>query len=481
MTDGPPLPADLWGSLPPEAQALILALRAEVAELRAEVRDQQRHIAELQERLNVNSANSSRPPSTDAPTVKRRPPRPSSGRSPGGQPGHERQQRHLLPPDHTEVLKPSRCRRCGHALRGDDPQPLRHQVLELPKIRPEVTEYRLHRLRCPACGLATCASLPAGVPTGGQGPRLQAVLALMAGAYRMSKRMVQTFSADVLGVPICAGQVCACEAGTAAAIEPVVQELREYVRGQPANVDETGWWQKRQRGWLWVVVTQAVTVFTIALSRAAAVAQELVDPAAGQVITTDRYKGYLWLPLRQRQVCWAHLIRDFQAMVDRASAGSALGEELLCLAEDLFTGWYRARDGTMTRSTFRRYAADLRPWVRSQLEAGAACACAKTAGTCREILAVEPALWTFARVEGVEPTNNAAERALRHAVQWRKTSYGTNSAAGSHFVENILTIVATCRQQGRNVLEYLTGCCDAAVEGTAPESLLPKLAGVGAP
>src|SRR6516165_4937824 len=220
MTDGPPLPADLWGSLPPEAQALILALRAEVAELRAEVCDQQRHIADLQERLNQNSANSSRPPSTDPLTVKRRPPRPSSGRSPGGQPGHERQQRPLLPPDHTEVLKPSRCRRCGHALQGEDPRPLRHQVLELPKFRPEVTEYRLHRLRCPACGLSTCASLPAGVPTGGQGPRLQAVLALMAGAYRMSKRMVQTFCADVLGVPICAGQVCACEAGTAAAIEP---------------------------------------------------------------------------------------------------------------------------------------------------------------------------------------------------------------------------------------------------------------------
>jgi transposase len=95
------------------------------------------------------------------------------------------------------------------------------------------------------------------------------------------------------------------------------------------------------------------------------------------------------------------------------------------------------------------------------------------------VLAVEPALWTFVRVEGIEPTNNAAERALRHAVQWRKTSYGTESEVGSHYVENILTVVATCRQQGRNVLEYLTGCCRAALEGTAPASLLP--AGMGAP
>jgi transposase len=473
MSARPPLSADIWDSLPSEARALILALRAEVAELRVKVQALQQQVQELQCRLNQNSTNSSRPPSTDPPNIKRRPPRPPSGRRSGGQSGHARQQRPLLPPDHMEILKPTQCRRCGRALRGTDPHPLRHQVLELPPIRPEVTEYQLHRLRCPGCGLATCAALPRGVPSGGQGPRLQAALALMTGAYRMSKRMVQTFCGDVLGVPVCAGQVCASEAETAAATDSVVKELRDYVRSRSANVDETGWWQNRQRGWLWAVVTQAATVFTIALSRAGSVAKGLVDPSAGQVITTDRYKGYLWLPLRQRQICWAHLIRDFQAMVDRAGAGSPIGEELLCCAEDLFTWWYRVRDGTLSRATFRRYVGELRSWVRSRLETGTACGCAKTAGTCREILAVEPALWTFARVEGNEPTNNAVERALRHAVLWRKTSNGTDSEAGSHFVENILTLVATCRQQGRNVLEYLTQCCEAALEGARPGSLVP--------
>jgi transposase len=473
MSARPPLPADLWDSLPPEARALILAQRAELAALRAEVQALQRQVQELSDRLNQNSTNSSRPPSTAPPTAKRRAPRPPSGRSCGGQPGHRLQRRPLLPPDHVQALKPTRCRRCGHALRGEDPQPLRHQVLELPKIRPEVTEYRLHRLCCPRCGASTCSSLPAGVPAGGQGPRLQAVLALMTGAYRMSKRMVQTFCADVLGAPVCAGQVCASEAETAAATEPVVQELREYARRQPANVDETGWWQGRRRGWLWAVATRSVTVFAIALSRAGSVAQGLLDPAAGQVITTDRYKGYLWLPLRQRQICWAHLVRDFQAMVDRADEGSPVGQELLCCAQDLFTWWYRVRDGTLLRSTFRQYMGVVRWMVREQLEAGAACGCARTAGTCRELLALEPALWTFARVEGVEPTNNAAERALRHAVLWRKTSHGTDSEAGSQFVENILTVVATCRQQGRNLLEYLTQCCQASVRGMKPPSLLP--------
>src|SRR4051794_38903032 len=160
MSARPPLPADLWDSLPSEVRALILAQRAEVAELQARVQALQRQVQELHERLNQNSTNSSRPPSTDPPTAKRRPPRPASGRLTGGQPGHRRQRRPLLPPDQVQVLKPTRCRRCGHALRGEDPQPLRHQVLELPKIRPEVTEYQLYRLCCPRCGISTCASLP---------------------------------------------------------------------------------------------------------------------------------------------------------------------------------------------------------------------------------------------------------------------------------------------------------------------------------
>src|SRR5262249_20326062 len=155
----------------------------------------------------------------------------------------------------------TRCRGCGHPLAGQDPRPLRHQVLELPPIQPEVTEYQLHRLCCPRCGHSTFARLPDGAPTGGQGSRLQSVLALMTGAYRMSKRLVQTFCADGFGVPLCAGQVCASEAETAAALDPVVKQLRDYVRSQPANVDETHRRENRRRGWLWTAVTQAVTVF----------------------------------------------------------------------------------------------------------------------------------------------------------------------------------------------------------------------------
>lgn len=474
MRQEPPIPAELWDQIPPAVQAALLVVFQQY-EQRIAALEQRVH--DLEEQLRQNSTNSSRPPSSDPPAVKRAPPRAPSGRRRGGQPGHQLQQRPLLPADHTHTLKPASCRGCGHALSGQDPRPLRHQILELPAIRPEVTEYQLHRLRCPRCGLSTCATLPAGVPRGGQGPRLQAVLALMTGAYRLSKRMVQTFCDDVFGTPVCIGQVCALEAETAAATEPVVAALRAYVREQPANVDETGWRQQQRRGWLWAVVTATVTVFRVALSRAAWVAQELVDPSARQVITTDRFPSYSWLPLRQRQLCWAHLVRDFQAMVDRGDAGSAIGEELLCCGQDLFTWWYRVRDGTLSRSTFQRKVGELRPWVRHQLEAGSVCGCAKTAAVCRELLEVEPALWTFVRVAGIEPTNNAAERALRHAVMWRKTSSGTDSAGGSQFVANILSIVGTCRQQGRNVLEFLTHCCQSYIQGTKPPSLLPQGSG----
>lgn len=470
-----PIPAELWDQVPPAAQEALLLLFRHAEQRIAQLEQQ---VADLSQRLNQNSSNSSKPPSSDGPAVKRSPPRPSLGRKQGGQPGHAFASRPLLPPDRTHTLKPHACRRCGHALHGTDPQPLRHQVLELPVLKPDVTEYQLHRLRCPGCGTSTCAPLPDDVPSGQAGPRLQATLALLAGAYRLSKDQIESLCADVFGIPLCAGTVCALERKTAAALDPVVAEIRDHVQSQSVHIDETSWRQRRQRGWLWVVVTNYLSLFQIVASRGAKVAKDLIGEVGQRIVTSDRYSAYSYLPVQRRQVCWAHLKRDFQAMVDRQDAGSEIGEELLCFAQDVFTWWYRVRDGTgrwrMSRSTLQRYVAELRPHFRATLEAGAACGCAKTAGVCAEILKVEPALWTFVREEGIEPTNNAAERALRHAVVWRKTSYGTESEAGSRFVGNILTVVASCRQQGKNVLEFLTRCCAAACRGEAAPSLLPQ-------
>jgi transposase len=474
MTAEPPIPAELWDQIPPAAQAALLAL---LQQYEQSLQALQQQVDSLQQQLNQNSTNSSRPPSSDGPAVKRSPPRPASGRKRGGQPGHPLQVRPLLPADHTHTLKPSACRRCGQPLRGEDTQPLRHQVLELPPIRPTVTEYQLHRLRCPCCGTSTCATLPEAVPAHRAGLRLQATVAVLTGAYRLSKRQAETLCADLFGVPLSAGAVCDLEQHTAAALGPVVEPLQEYVRTQPINMDETGWRENRQRGWLWVAVTASVTLFHIARSRSGAVVRQLLGPGFHWVLTSDRFSAYNWLAQRRRQICWAHLKRDFQAMMDRGGEAGEVGNALMCFVQDVFTWWYRVRDGTpepMSRATFQKYIGGLRPRFRATLEEGARCSCAKTAGTCREVLKVERALWTFVRVEGIEPTNNAAERALRHAVLWRKSSYGTDSAAGSRFVERVLSVVATCRQQGRNVLDYLTACCEAAVQRVPPPSLLPQ-------
>jgi transposase len=464
MTPVPQAP-ELPDNLPPQVVAYIHALEATITELR-------NTITQLQARINQNSTNSSKPPSSDGPTVKPAPPKPPSGKRRGGQPGHSKAERILLPPDEVHVLKPTTCRDCAQPLTGDDPTPAVHQVQEIPVVKPHVTEYRCHRLRCPHCGTTTVAAVPSEATTG-YGPRVQATAALLTGVCRLGKRPVSQLFDDLFGLPISPAMVCKLQHQTAAALASVADEALIYTRGQPANVDETGWKQGRHRAWLWVAVTIFVAVFLIRPKRNRAAFDDL-RAGSDQVHTTDRFPVYVHLAPHQRQVCWAHLRRDFQAMIDRANAGKTIGEQLLVCADRLFEHWYRVRDGTLSRSTFRSgYVRALRRQVSQWLQSGVACGCAKTAATCREILAVEASLWTFTRVVGVEPTNNAAEREVRHAVCWRKTSFGTDSEKGSRFVERILTVIASCRRQGRNVLAFLTHAITAHRTGTTHPTLLP--------
>lgn len=465
MTRPPSVPADVWGSFPPAAQAMIAAQAERIAQLEARV-------TELEARLNQTSVNSSRPPSSDPPHAKPAPPRTPSGKKRGGQAGHPKHERALLPADVVIPLKPGRCRRCRHRLAGDDPAPLVHQVHEVPEVRPHVTEYRRHRLTCPHCHAITCAPLP-GAAAGGYGPRTQAITALLAGGHRLGKRAISRAMNDLFGLPISPAAVCDLQAKTAAILEPIHDDALRHTRTRPANVDETGWKQGRAKAWLWAAVTTSVTAFVIRPKRDRDAFDDLVGPEP-PTLTTDRFSVYAHLPGDRRQVCWAHLRRDFQAMIDRTNAGSAIGEELLLHADILFEHWQRVRDGTLSRPGFRsRYAPWLRAEVLSLLERGSASSCAKTAATCREIRDVEGSLWTFASAVGVEPTNNVAERAVRHAVCWRKTSYGTDSETGSRFVERMLTVVASCRQQGRNVLGFLSDAIQAAKIGNPTPSLLP--------
>ena len=258
--------------------------------MQAYIRYLEARLADLEARLGQNSTNSSKPPSSDPPHIKAAPPKAPSGKRKGGQPGHPKRSRPDLPADTVIELRPSTCDRCAHALYGDDAQPLRHQVIELPPVRPQVTEYRRHRLACPNCGRISCPAIPAEV-RGGYGPRVQAVCALLSGAYRVGKRGVARLCQDLFGVPISPAAVCGLQRKAAAALEPAVVEAHAYVAEKPANVDETGWWEGRERGWLWAAVTARVTVFLVRLSRARKVLGELIVGRLG-VLTTDRYSAY---------------------------------------------------------------------------------------------------------------------------------------------------------------------------------------------
>jgi transposase len=471
-----PIPSELWEQIPPHVQAVLWVVcdgyERRIAAL-------EREVAELKEQVRRNSQNSSKPPSSDGPHVKRKPPKEPSGRKPGGQPGHPAHRRALVPLEQVdEVVKcqPTHCRRCGQQLTGEEYEPVRHQVRELPPLKPHVTEYQLHRLSCLRCGITTCGQLPPGVPAYGYGPRLASVIALGSGAYRLSKRKVVSFCRDVVGIPLAVGEVCKIEQTVKHALRPAVQQARAYIQTQDTNIDETPWRERARRRWLWVAVTPQVSVFQIAPARGAPVLAELLGKQYSGVVTSDRAKAYDSHPLPWRQLCWAHRRRDLQALSDRGGAATTTGQILLEHSNLRFTSWHRLGEGRRARATFQWRLSQLRRSFRQELANGVHCRCPKTVATGLELIAREAALWTFVRREGLEPTNNAAERSLRHAVLWRKSSYGTHSHQGSRFVEAILTVVPRCQQQGRTVLAYLTACCRAFYTKGRIPSLVPQTA-----
>ncbi|MCI0570014.1 MAG: IS66 family transposase [Myxococcaceae bacterium] len=429
-------------------------------------------MAALEARLRQNSQNSSRPPSSDPPDVARIPKKPPSERRPGGQPGHEGHERELLSEEEVNrvvAVKPCRCRRCGRALSGKDPAPRRHQVWELVLVRPWVIEYQLHTLSC-SCGEQTSAELPEGVPKSAFGPRLQATVASCTGLYHLSKRITQGLMRDLFGVELSTGSVSACERAASAALAVPVERARVHVqRARVANADETGWREARRKAWLWTAVAKGASVFLIHPSRGAEAARTLLGKFAGH-LGTDRWVAYNgW---KRRQLCWAHLLRHFEAFYEDRGETARIGTELLVQAGAMFAWWEQVKEGSLSRRAFRRRMAPVRERVEVLLREGAACERKATAGRCREILKLASSLWTFVNVEGVEPTNNAAERALRSAVLWRKGSFGTHSSKGSRFVERMLTVAATLRQKGRNAVEFVTRACEAASQGQPAPSLL---------
>lgn len=481
-----------WALTPPAVQQFLRLVVERLVALEEEVRQLQSENERLREQTQRSSRNSSQPPSSDPPSVPPREKRRASAKKRGAQPGHEGHQRKLYPPQACRSVndhRPTACGACGATLSGDDPAPLRHQVVELPEIKPLVDEYRLHRLVCPACDEITCASLPPGVTASGYGARLAALIGLLSGKYRQSERQTQEALEDFFQVEVALGTVNKLRQEISESLAAPVEEATLFAQAQTAaNADETGWRQgnsdgnnpAQRKAWLWVLVTSSVTVFQIHLNRGHAAAKLLLGKFAGY-LTTDRWTGYSWWPLARRQLCWAHLSREFQKIAERGGESQVIGEALLAQARKLFELWHCVRDGTLSRAGFAAAVIEIRAAVKKRLAEGAAYKTApgdksvraKTARTCQELLRVEEAFWLFVRVVGIEPTNNAAERALRPAVIWRRISLGTQSALGSQFVARMLTVTQTLRAQQRPVLDFLTQACEAARQGKPAPSLLP--------
>lgn len=480
------IPKEDWEATPNRVQTLVYTLLAVVEEmqqaiggLQKEIEQQQKRIGQLEEQVGKNSRNSSQPPSSDSPNVKKPPAKAKGKRLRGGQPGHKGHGRSLKPPEEVTrlvVSKPSECEACGTLLMGIDPEPQRHQVCELPPIKPEIIEYQAHALTCLCCGHTNRAPWPTEMPAGSFGPRVQGLVGYLSGRFSVSRRDVKEMMDTIFQVEISLGAVSAQEAKLSAALEEPVTEAQYYVQQQAqVNTDETSWEKNNKRHWLWTATTELVTIFLVMASRGADGFKALVGEEFSGIIGSDRWSAYNWLDVAQRQLCWAHLLRDFQAFVDRKGESATIGQALLKQTTAMFNLWHRVRDGTLLRPDFQLEMQPIQRQIEALLQLGTFVDHPKTAKTCANIFRLAPALWTFVEHDGVEPTNNAAERALRRGVLWRKRSFGSQSDRGLRFTERILTTVTTLRQQQRDVLDFLALACQAHHLGLPAPSLLPVI------
>ncbi|MGF1494725.1 MAG: IS66 family transposase [Microcoleaceae cyanobacterium] len=491
------IPREDWEATPASVQAVVMRQWQNTKELKERLGKLEAQLSQLEERLKQNSKNSSRPPSRDerecGKEEKKQNQSNKSGRKRGGQAGHKGHQRYLYEEGSCQEVKnyyPQVCKSCGAELNGEDEAPYRHQVVELPPLKPQVTEHRLHQRVCRECGSKTRAKLPPQVSSSGYGEGVAALVGLLSGRHHQSHRQVKELMSEVFDVHLSTGSVNRLRREMSQAVLPAVEQAQEYLQSQRViGSDETSFEQhngdgsnpQNNSGWLWVVVSPLVCVFQVALSRSQATAKQLIGESFEGIVTSDRYSAYNWIPLAQRQLCWAHVKRDLVAISERSGASAEIGQALLQRQRRLFRWWHRVRDGTLTHSQFQTAVAHLRDGFTAELAQAAELdiaprektPLARTVRTCRKLLQFESALWTFVEHPGVEPTNNSAERALRPAVIWRRLSFGSHSQAGSEFVARMLTVVTTLKAQQRGVLDFLTQACRAARLGETVPSLLP--------
>jgi transposase len=460
------IPPELEAEMTPAVKTFVLALL--------------KRLDEAEEKLEkLTPRNSSVPPSTEHPHAKpkRKPANAKAKkRKPGGQKGHKRHLRELIPSEECAAVIPCRpeaCRRCGGELEEDGQPPLRHQVWDVPPIRPEVTEYQRFRGHCPCCGITTAGELPSGVPSGQCGPRLAAFTGLLMGHFRQSKRRAAMFLSDLLNIPCSPAWTVKMQGLVSDSIETPYAELQSQLEHEPQLfVDESPTKENKQKAWLWVAVAPLFTVFGIFGSRSRDSLTALIGDYSGIILNCDRAKMYL--DGYRLQWCWAHLKRDIQKLIDSHDGKvRRLGHDLMRQYGHLFEQWHRYKRGEITWLGLQRLASPIRGEFERLLLRGYYSGNDRLFGFCNELHSRRQHLWTFLEVEGIEPTNNAAERALRPAVIYRKLSFGTQSTSGSRYLERILTVSETCRKQKRNAFEYLVAAVEARFANQPAPSLLP--------
>jgi transposase len=452
----------------------VRAVLAQYEAMAAQVPLLEERIRELEARLGQNSTNSSQPPSSDPPGVVRRQKKPT-GRKRGGQPGHQGHHRKRLPPERVDevvVHRPEACRHCGHSLAGALAAKAAqvHQVVELPPIRAWVTEHQMQCLRCPQCEKVTRARLPAEVGGKHFGPRVVALGSQLVGRYRMSRRDLVDCLGRLLDVP--APSLGSTEAFTqeaSAALLPAYEAVRAQVRqSEAAGVDETPWKLRGKKQWLWVAVSRRATLFQLGSSRGSEELRHFLGDFAG-VVSSDRWCAYQIYP--RRQLCWAHLKRNFKKLALRGGKAVRFAQRGEAECARVFDLWHRMLEGNLDRAQLGTEMEPIHARLERLIQRGAVSADRRIAGFCRNVLKLWPSLWTFV-AEAIEPTNNAAERALRPAVLWRKSCFGSQSEAGLRYAERSLTLNATCRQQQIHPLDFLSLAIASLRSGTPAPSLL---------
>ena len=456
---------------------VIAGLSEQVALLRQQLLQRDDLLAVLQERLKLDSKNSSKPPSSDGPgSGGNRMQRQASERKRGAQKGHKGSNRALLDEsqvDHVFDCKPVEVCGCGAAVVVLADEPVRHQVFDVPPVKAQVNEYRRYSGRCLGCGKAHRAALPAGVPSGQIGPRALALIGTLGTHYHLTQFKIRDLLARLMGVDFSVGAISQAHGKVAQALQAPLLEVADYVAQAPVKqLDETSYPREGGANWAWAVVTPKAVWYSLLPSRARYVATSLIGEQPSGTVVSDRYAVYDFVDPKQRQVCWSHLLRDFKRISQRAGLAGQIGRGLLGAGYLLFRWRGQHRSAAQFDPLCRRVK-------RLLIQGSTQAQCSRTAKTCANLLKLCSALWTFLADPAVPPTNNEAERALRALVLKRKISGPTRSRRGDEFIARGFSTHETCRRQGRDLWDYLHSAVLAWIDKTLPPSLLPAAAPSG--